>query len=94
MKLKLKLEDLAVDSFETVSNGAMQKGTVHGHGTLFEWTCRGTCVGNGYTCGCPGTTAPGFLTCDPWTYDPRAHTCEDNCAPGEMTQGPERECAY
>jgi hypothetical protein len=73
---KLRLEDLAVESFDT-STSVGFKGTVKGHaeaepGTIFSWcnTCDGftceydrTCQGQ-FTCDY-NETCKGELTCDP-----------------------------
>ena len=59
-KLRLEIEKIAVESFETDSAEAGQRGTIHGHATLrcsqdpnrtcYEETCQDV-----YTC--------GFLSC-------------------------------
>lgn len=51
-KLRLNLERLEVQSFET-EHAAGERGTVQGRaGTYREWTCDGTCD---QTCGAPAS---------------------------------------
>jgi hypothetical protein len=48
--MKLKLEDVRVDSFATADAGTEERGTVHAQGSaLIVLTCRASCPGN-YTC--------------------------------------------
>jgi hypothetical protein len=55
---KLSIEDLAVESF-TANEEKGPRGTVMGHGTLFDWTCQSTCAGScNYTCQVHCTAAP------------------------------------
>jgi hypothetical protein len=74
---KLKIEDLAIESFETAAPAAGE-GTVVGHGTKRE-TCDpavGTCFG--YTCyeTCANTCADTCAyTCDPLVGTCFGYTC-------------------
>jgi hypothetical protein len=47
LKLKLSLEDLRVDAFETAPAAADRRGTVHAlqvtEAPTCEWSCGGTC---------------------------------------------------
>lgn len=63
-KLALKIEDLAIESFET-ARAAREDGTVVGHATQ----------GNKYTCDPVVGTCFGY-TC----YETCAETCADSCA--------------
>lgn len=75
---KLRIEELAVESFATNASGSA-RGTVMGHAdTVFGWTCNETCAGND-TCG---------AECDDFTVAPQ-HTCIDGCW---ATYGPEKTC--
>jgi hypothetical protein len=70
-KLKLKLDDLRVDSFDTIAAGE-KKGTVFGEQCTCQTVC--TCPGCA-TCdascnSCP--SCPGFVSCD-------AGTCPTAC---------------
>jgi hypothetical protein len=59
-KIKLDLDRLRVETFETAAADRPERGTVHGH-----WSQVGTCDGRVGTCqyggtcgnGCPGTRA-------------------------------------
>jgi hypothetical protein len=55
-KIKLDLERLSVDSFET-SEAEAERGTVHGH-----WSQVGTCDARAATCQYGGTCGPGCGT--------------------------------
>ncbi|HEX5871680.1 MAG TPA: pinensin family lanthipeptide [Longimicrobium sp.] len=62
-KLKLDLDHLAVESFETNAADGAQRGTVRGFNPTCENSCLDTCY---YTCGgsCAGTcTEPTCITC-------------------------------
>ena len=66
-KLKLSIEDLAVDSFDAGEDDAFRRGTVHGHGwsdsTCYERACE--CSGDTeYDVSC-GTCNAREETCDP-----------------------------
>jgi len=70
MRTKLKLEDLQVESFETLGSVVEQRGTVRGHESDQDGVCqsgRNTCLG----CTTYGTEGP-YNTCD-------YHTCESPC---------------
>jgi hypothetical protein len=70
MKLKLKLEDLAVDSFDT-TRSETPKGTVFGE----QCTCYTNC-----TCpGCPTCYASCDTTCATCGENTCAQTCGDTC---------------
>lgn len=61
MKLKLSLDDLRVDAFETASANAGRRGTVHALETTVatcEWSCAGTCRQS-----CAPTCFYDMLTC-------------------------------
>lgn len=90
-KLRLSLDDLAVESFDPVSPRARRSGTVRGRQeteeTCFNTAC-GTCYTVEYYCGesadgtcdgslCLGSCGPGMC---PVTYDA---TCPHDC----RTQG-------
>ena len=56
-KIKLNLDRLHVDTFETDASGSAERGTVHGH-----WSQVGTCDGRVATCQYGGTCGPGCGT--------------------------------
>jgi hypothetical protein len=63
-KLKLELDDLAVESFDTTCGN----------------NDRGTVVGEQQLCTCPtACTCPGCPTCDATCPDTCVHTCADTC---------------
>lgn len=66
-KMKLRLEDLSVDSFDT-TRAARERGTVFGEQYC---SCGGTCAGQP-TC---DVTCP--QTCDDWSCN---ESCEGTCA--------------
>jgi hypothetical protein len=69
-KLKLNLEDLTVDSFDTTAT-QKEKGTVFGE----QCTCYTNC-----TCpGCPTCDASCNNTCATCGENTCAQTCEDTC---------------
>ena len=106
MKLKLRLDDLQIDSFHTTAP-ERPKGTVFGEQcTCYTQctcpgcptcaaSCNGTCDAscNG-TCGGASCGASCYGTCD-WTCD---YTCGDTCyytCPGYATSpGPEYPCNF
>ena len=53
--MKLKLDDIRIDSFATADAAPGQRGTVHGQATLLLITCRATCPGNETCPECPLT---------------------------------------
>jgi hypothetical protein len=70
-KLKLNLDQLTVDSFETAKD-APRAGTVFGE----QCTCYTNC-----TCpGCPSCDATCPLTCD-YTCEYTCETCDFTCSP-------------
>jgi len=88
-KLRLAIEELAVESFDPVSRRDLRGGTVRGHQQTEPETCLitgcGTCYTYEYYCGesadgtcegsqCQGTTC-GYPVC-PDTYGP---TCAAGC---------------
>jgi hypothetical protein len=82
-KLALKIEDLAIETFETAAI-AGDEGTVVGHATQGnKYTCDpvvGTCFG--YTCveTCDKTCADSCAyTCDPAVGTCFGYTCVDAC---------------
>jgi hypothetical protein len=81
---KLRLEDLAIESFSTTPTGS-HRGTVKGHaeaepGTIFSW-CN-TC--DGFTCEYNHTCAPQ-LTCVMDTTCAPEYTCTPDCGGGSGT---------
>ena len=70
MKLKLKLEDLSVDSFDTMRSDKA-RGTVFGE----QCTCPTAC-----SCpGCPTCDASCNGTCDPSCAESCLSTCDVSC---------------
>ena len=80
-KIRLEIEELAVESFDTAGQGAERRGTVHGNSAYSGWetcfTCQGTCqsgCGQTYqgtcardaTCGGMDNTCDGYQTCGVW----------------------------
>lgn len=61
---KLKLDDLAVESFDTTANAEAERGTVHG-----EQQC--TCQ---TVCSCPGCPTCGWDSCMT-----NCNTCQESC---------------
>jgi hypothetical protein len=81
-KLTLKLEDLAVESFDTARVGT-KGGTVRGAELTQEATCAYTC---GKTnCGSNCNSRDGWGSCDyescscPYTFDPSPIDSENSC---------------
>lgn len=74
-KLTLAVQELAVESFETVER-ARGAGTVHAHETL-ESECR--CDTD--SCNCGSVESCTYCGCDTPGY-----TCEDRCFPQPITQ--------
>ena len=83
-KLKLDMDQLTVDSFDTLSADGAGRGTIEAFGTQapIEWnptyapTCAATCAscaGTGDTCYCSG------YTCGDTCNDPTCATCQTNC---------------
>ena len=70
-KLTLKIEELAVESFQT-DQEALQAGTVHGHETMWADSC-GDC-GSGDWCGALSGCAGCFPT-DGCTNNPAVAEC-------------------
>jgi hypothetical protein len=56
-KIKLQLDTLHVETFETAAANRADRGTVHGH-----WSQVGTCDGRVATCQYGGTCGPGCGT--------------------------------
>jgi hypothetical protein len=56
-KIRLNLDRLHVDSFETAAADEDARGTVHGH-----WSQQGTCDGRAATCQAGGTCGNGCGT--------------------------------
>ena len=78
-KLKLNLDQLEVDSFDTISRGAAGRGTVRGE----QCTCYTNC-----TCpGCPTCYASCNGTCDATCPATCAYTCDDNTCAGTCDCG-------
>jgi hypothetical protein len=80
MKMKLNLDELQVESFETVS-GEQERGTVHGYvtGTLgCNCTDGDTCATCRASCGTCFDTCPD--TCENTCPDTCVNTCPATCA--------------
>lgn len=104
-KLKLNLDDLRVESFET-SPAAPKDGTVHGYAETYEYTicgltCDATCAGQS-TCdlGCGGqsTTLCGGggtedFTCNDYSCQYTSPGCSCNTEGPGCTYGPQVTCA-
>ena len=81
-KLKLRLDELQVESFETADIGAEERGTVRGRAVLGpptdDFTCPDTCK---YTCQRTCNTCWPMNTCPacqpPLSLD---HTCMGTCS--------------
>jgi hypothetical protein len=73
-KLTLKIEELAVESFQT-NQRAVQAGTIHGYETMVADTC-GDC-GSGHSCGALSGCAACFPT-DDCTANPAMTECYDS----------------
>lgn len=85
-KLTLKLEDLAVESFDTARAGA-KGGTVHGAGGVIptqDATCPYTYCGE-TNCGSACKSQDGWGSCEyescscPYTFDPSPIDTENSC---------------
>ena len=72
-RLKLQLEELAVESFETTPCDAARRGTVRGHATDALSDCGIT------NCGCTGGWCQGqtYMPCEAGTY--AGGTCDSTC---------------
>lgn len=73
MKLKLELDDLRVDTFETAPDDGGERGTVHGHDTQPGQQCatgQPTCYGS-----CEETCP---LSCNPSCIATDAFCCPDS----------------
>jgi hypothetical protein len=93
-KLKLDLDQLTVESFDTDASGIARRGTVRAHShlcapTIADLTCLNTCdtcdntcgscgASCGGTCGCTGGYSCGG-TCGGSCVDPTCNTCFTNC---------------
>ena len=78
-KLRLELDDLAVESFETSRGGSGVPGTVHGHKralplTLYEWECGTLQTYEKYGCNLYTANA-GDATCQ------AVYTCPECASP-------------
>ena len=73
MKLKLAVEDLRVETFETVAGGDRERGTVHAHESLPGIPCATGAPTCPYSC---DETCP--LSCNP-TCHYAMETCGDTC---------------
>ncbi len=92
LKLKLDLDKLVVESFDTNASGIETRGTVRAHSqictpTAGEQTCGdtcGTCYGScpdtcyGTCGGCSNVYTCG-ITCNGSCFDPSCNTCYTNC---------------
>jgi hypothetical protein len=96
VKLKLKLEDLQIDSFSTTTP-EKNKGTVFGEQCTC-WTqcgqntcpgcptcdasCNGTCGASCNTCGasCGGTCDNTCVDCGTWDISCGGYSCDPTCA--------------
>jgi hypothetical protein len=92
-KLKLDLDQLIVESFDTNASGLARRGTVRAFShvcgpTVIDFTCMNTCgtcdatcsCGGscGGTCGCTGGYTCGG-TCNGTCAEPTCNTCFTNC---------------
>ena len=86
-KLTLKLDELAVETFDVGSDG-MERGTVHAHGT-YACTVRcetdgGLTCDNGFTCGTvtcnadPTCNYHSCGTCDTYCCETGEASCDNN----------------
>lgn len=81
-KLKLDLDQLTVESFDTDASGTARRGTVRAHHshvcalTDRDFTCANTCNTCGASCG--GGCSGGY-TCYGTCVDPSCNTCSTNC---------------
>jgi hypothetical protein len=92
-KLKLDLDQLTVESFNTDASGIARRGTVQAHSeicvpTRGEFTCGDTCDTCNNTCydscaaSCGGGCGSGYScggTCGGTCFDPTCNTCFTNC---------------
>lgn len=84
-KLKLDLDQLTVESFDTNASGITRRGTVRGHSdSCFLTDCQFTCADTCNTCGasCGGGCGSGYScggTCGGTCVDPSCNTCFTNC---------------
>ncbi len=79
-KIKLDLDQLSVETFETVAGNRGREGTVYGHAT--EWTlCDPPCTGEScdHSCGSCVTCDPRMRTCNAMTCDGSCHACTAAC---------------
>jgi hypothetical protein len=72
-KLRLQMEELSVESFETVAQRDTRRGTVRAHASWGEETCRPIL--------CPGGDPTDYQTCPNTCANTCAYTCDDvTCA--------------
>ncbi|HEX6373901.1 MAG TPA: hypothetical protein VF006_33540 [Longimicrobium sp.] len=79
-KLKLHLDDLRVDSFDTTA-AETEKGTVFGEQCTCptQCTCDTQCETQHTACSCPGCPTVCYYTCEVTCYQEScAETCGDN----------------
>ncbi|HEU0014430.1 MAG TPA: hypothetical protein VFQ45_12140 [Longimicrobium sp.] len=74
-KLRLNVDELRVESFDTAAGSGAGRGTVHAAQVQAD-CCDGCCDGCGCGCSCRGTcwgrqSCPGYHTCD--------ISCPDSC---------------
>lgn len=73
-KMKLNIEDLKVESFETTENSSESKGTAFGYADTGVQPCQWTISPTVYEATCQGQD-----TCYSTCYGQNAYTCDDNC---------------
>ena len=95
-KLKLAVEDLAIESFDTVAAGGLQRGTVLGRNS--HENCSANCTA-AYSCYCSGDcNDPDPDPPVTWTADPGDTRCcytwalDARCADSMMTSPGECVC--
>ena len=64
-KIRLEIDDLAVESFDTADGKGKKTGTVHGHSEFTEFDGCNSQYSNCATCeyGCPQDTVTCFASC-------------------------------
>jgi hypothetical protein len=89
-KLRIRLDELSIESFDTTPEMARERGTVRGHGSVFETcldlSCEGSCFQTNcfpdYTGDCSGTgtgTGTGTGSANPTACTQCDLSCFDPC---------------
>ena len=96
-KIRLDLDELSVESFETNGAGAERKGTVQAHAQT-EWnTCQGDTCDPGNTCwdSCDGVCGTYFCATQDSCWNPSCvNSCAFTCAPCNPTAGEIGTCRF